>query len=63
MSQKLGLNFINYRISRFFTGSYFRVLAFILVGELIFVEEKFADGTVNKESYHAAQVRFCLAHD
>ena len=33
-----------YRITRFFTGSYFRVLVpvFILVGEVIFVEEKFA---------------------
>ena len=26
----------------FFTESYFRVLAFILVGEVIFIEEKFA---------------------
>ena len=34
--------FLDIRISTCFTGSYFRVLAFILFGEVIFVEEKFA---------------------
>ena len=44
--------FLDIRISTCFTESYFRVLAFILVGEVIFVEEKFAYRTVNKETYH-----------
>ena len=36
------LTLIRYRITKFFTGSYFCILEFILVREVIFVEEKFA---------------------
>ena len=39
--QSLINNNFTYHITRFFTVSYFRVLPFILVGEVIFVEEKF----------------------
>ena len=40
--QSLINNNFRYRITRFFTVSYFRVLPFILVGEVIFEEETFA---------------------
>ena len=52
-----------YHITRFFTGSYFRVLAFILVGEVIFVEEKFTYRLSIKKLTVPHHVRLCLARD
>ena len=59
--QSLINNNFTYRITRFFHVSYFRVLPFILVGEVIFVQEKFAYTWSIRNLLW--QMRFCLARD